>query len=100
MRNAQDDVPALRSLRSVDWTGEMKILPRVEDRILSDYPLYLGGGEEEDHNRAVLVLHEPHIRFSGLQAFADEHANAKLSSPDREDRSWSKACLAWSSTRR
>ncbi|KAG6319042.1 hypothetical protein E4U44_007299 [Claviceps purpurea] len=100
MRNAQDGVPALRSPRSVDWTGEMKFLPRVEDRILSDYPLYLGEGEEEGHNRAVLVLHEPHIRSSELQAFADEHANAKLSSPDREDRSWSKACLAWSSTRR
>ncbi|KAG5932727.1 hypothetical protein E4U59_007312 [Claviceps monticola] len=80
MRNAQDDVPTLRSLRSVNWTGEMRILPRVENRILSDYPLYLGEGEEVDHNRAVL-----------LQAFADEHANDKLGSPDEEDRSWSKA---------
>ncbi|KAG5933962.1 hypothetical protein E4U60_004172 [Claviceps pazoutovae] len=87
----QDDVPILRSLRSVDWTGEMRILPRVENRILSDYPLYLGEGEEEDHNRAVLVLHESHIRFSELQAFAEEHANDKLGSPDEEDRSWSKA---------
>ncbi|KAG6052962.1 hypothetical protein E4U17_005172 [Claviceps sp. LM77 group G4] len=73
---------SLRSLRFVDWTGEMRILPRAENRILSEHPLYLGEEEEEDHNRALLVLRKPHIRLSELQLFADEHANDELGSPD------------------
>ncbi|KAG6095979.1 hypothetical protein E4U30_001863 [Claviceps sp. LM220 group G6] len=62
---------------------------------LKHCPLYGREEEREDHPRAVLMLHKPHLRFSDLETFADEHANDALGSPGEGDRPWSEICEQW-----
>ncbi|KAG6181047.1 hypothetical protein E4U10_007408 [Claviceps purpurea] len=97
----------LRFLRSVDWSGHSTygLVQRIAycGTTLWYYPLHGGEEERQDHARAIFAVQRPWsshlddeqaaLTVQCLEAFADEHTNDILGSPDEEDRPWSEACL-------